>query len=434
MSTYLGYCDLCTPGKYSPCGAKLCSFCDPGKYSTSPGSSACQDCPMGTFSIATGQRNVSTCAECEAGKYSSLLGASTASDCLDCPLHSLPASAKGASECLCEMGFVSNGDVCTGCAAGKFKSVVGPGLCSLCACGTYSNFAGATSCSMCPRNASTAAAGATMCECNAGFTGAGSSACTACVAGTYKSTAGSSACLDPSAQAYAPAGTDVIVKMMLGLPINPQEFFPDVQVKLRFAIARTAQVALCKVNIVSFQPADLRRARAALQSADALLSDSQKPLVHSHIVPPPPPRTHVKVNVDVAAQNSSAAFIVTQAGISKVISIVMFDRKDTRVLTSETFSQNLSPVALMNELASEQLPAALILEPAYVPADILAPVLAYATTGDTTSTIQQLDSESSRFPAVLGAVLLSVLGLCALLLTWRWYENRCVGCQGLYII
>lgn len=34
------------------------------------------------------------------------------------------------------------------------------------------------------------------------------------------------------------------------------------------------------------------------------------------------------------------------------------------------------------------------------------------------------NAETSCFPAVLAAVLLSVLGLCILLLKWRWYENN----------
>lgn len=330
ISTYLGYCDRCPPGKYSLRGATLCSFCEAGKYWLSQSSSACHDCPVGKFSTAPGQRNVSACSDCVAGKYSSLLGSSAASQCLDCPLHSFPASATGASECLCETGFApkASGGVCTGCEAGKFKSFVGPGSCKLCVSGTYSNFQGAATCSVCPRNASTGAAGATMCECNAGFTGSGSNACTACGAGTYKSNAGSQACVDPLAQAYAPASTDVIVKMILGLPINPQDFSPDVQVKLRVAIARAAQVPVFKINIDSFHPADLRRAPLHTQ---ALLPDPEHPALHSHVVPPPPPpppHTHVKVHVDVAAQNSTAALIVMQ---------------------------NLSPAALTSSLASEQV-------------------------------------------------------------------------------
>ena len=58
----------------------------------------CELCPAGKYSTL----NATVCTECGVGKYSTATGASA---CVACPANSQPATAAGASSCLCNAGF-----------------------------------------------------------------------------------------------------------------------------------------------------------------------------------------------------------------------------------------------------------------------------------------------------------------------------------------
>lgn len=116
-------------------------------------------------------------------------------------------SAAGATDCVCNSGFmkvdrqcrpcvagtVMIGLTCKYCDAGTYSSAAGLTKCTDCAVGTYSSAPGASVCPACtacsPFATQLAPCSATSnnasCQCNAGYVGDGYS-CSACAAGTYK--------------------------------------------------------------------------------------------------------------------------------------------------------------------------------------------------------------------------------------------------------
>jgi len=106
-----------------------------------------------------------------------------AGSCMTCPSHT--SSASGSDEltdCVCVAGYtaISDGEACTVCEAGTFKSAVGNATCS-----------------MCPAGASSAEESdeATDCKCLAGYSGTSDGAvCTPCEVGTYKDVPGAGEC------------------------------------------------------------------------------------------------------------------------------------------------------------------------------------------------------------------------------------------------
>lgn len=244
-----GTCGTCNVGQYSGEGSASCANCPQG--STSPAGStsvqsciscgvgkfiqgaACALCNAGFFQGSTGQNNCDS--KCEAGKYS-LAGASQcitcdagkyslsgASQCISCPSNSNSPEASGTStSCKCNAGYTGpDGQVCTDCNPGKYKTSTGSALCTGCTAGKYSTTSAATTASTC---AATCVAGkyslsgASVClNCHNGQwqeeTGKGEcktclagqyttnddtpkTACTHCIPGQYQSNQGQNTCID----------------------------------------------------------------------------------------------------------------------------------------------------------------------------------------------------------------------------------------------
>ena len=297
----------CAEGKYSSAGATSCTLCEAGSYQPQAASSHCISCARGKYSPTPGAKDEETCLDCAAGKYSTSLGASAMNTCKDCPPYS--SSQQASLGCACDAGYAGAFLACKACAPGTFKLASGPAACATCAQGKFKDTDGAGACLDCPGNSSTMAEGATVCMCTPGFTGPNGSTCRPCNSGTFKSTPGSHACVDPAASAFAPEETDVMVRLILGLPLSVQEFTPDVQVQFRASISTTAGVPLEKVNIHEVTSMDLRRSAGA------------------------------QVHVEVAASSSSAADSVTRS---------------------------LSIENINAQLARDGMPPAVILEKAYV--------------------------------------------------------------------
>lgn len=179
LRSYLPLNTVCTETPSNNCTA-----CVPGKYKSSTGGDPCIDCG--------------------AGKYQTNTGAIGANMCLDCPLNTnSPVSSSALTSCTCNTGYEGalDGQVCSACVKGSYKTNTGTGTCIQCAADTFSTILAATSmstCSSCPMYASTGGLTgsdeATDCTCNAGYTGANGGTCLACVTGTYKTASGAQAC------------------------------------------------------------------------------------------------------------------------------------------------------------------------------------------------------------------------------------------------
>ena len=265
-------CTGCTAGKYrASTGATVvadCTDCNAGFYSASTGaslSSACVGCKTCDANAVTGGScpagsssdaktctcnagyygNGQLCTGCTAGKYRASTGALAVSDCSTCKSCSTSATQVGscaigstsdAITCTCNAGYYGDGQLCTGCTAGKYRASTGAtavGDCSTCkSCSTSATQAGSCAigstsdaitctcnagffgngqaCTGCPSNSYVSSTGSTLvtqCLCNAGYTGSitvaspASPECTQCVKGTYKSTSGIVACTECTTQA-----------------------------------------------------------------------------------------------------------------------------------------------------------------------------------------------------------------------------------------
>ncbi|KAJ1474415.1 hypothetical protein T484DRAFT_3264942 [Baffinella frigidus] len=176
-----GSCVSCLAGTFqSAVGAKACETC-PVNSESSSGSSLCQ-CSAG-FTGADG----GPCEACDAGEYKATAGAGT---CAVCPENS--DSAAGSDEladCTCLVGYTaaSDGEPCSACTAGTFKSGVGTAECETCIANAESS------------------SGSALCQCSAGFAGADGEPCEACNAGQYKATAGAGTCATCEAGTYKAA-------------------------------------------------------------------------------------------------------------------------------------------------------------------------------------------------------------------------------------
>jgi hypothetical protein len=158
-----------------PTDNNICVSCEPGKYSA--------------------VKSVE-CRECNAAQYS----LAAASVCLDCPPDSNSPNGTGAvTGCSCNAGFQgNNGDTCTACAAGKYKTVPGESPCVDCPENTYNpqlNSTSPSSCLSCPLRAMsrTSSSSRGSCKCVAGYYGdlannltCGDDCCSECPAGTYR--------------------------------------------------------------------------------------------------------------------------------------------------------------------------------------------------------------------------------------------------------
>ena len=127
-----------------------------------------------------------------------------------CPEHSNSSvGTRSLSDCLCQAGYQgTNGSICTECAVGSYKDVVGDSPCLSCPNNTYTDIAAASSCLSCPEHTFSYGISSTSrddCVCLAGFSSANSSECTACGAGEYKTRVGDGSCLMCAAGTYSSA-------------------------------------------------------------------------------------------------------------------------------------------------------------------------------------------------------------------------------------
>jgi len=105
--------------------------------------------------------NGQPCTICEAGKFKTGRGDGT---CQDCPAHSSsPEGSEVVEECTCDAGaFGSNGVECQLCQLGKYKPEIGADACLQCRSNSYS-----------PAGSNTSDA----CTCNSGYQGTGKTEC-----------------------------------------------------------------------------------------------------------------------------------------------------------------------------------------------------------------------------------------------------------------
>lgn len=248
---------------YTGADGDVCTACVPGKFKTTSGAVMCTDCPLHTYSVDVAKTdstctdcssnsktlglgsavatqclcdfgyfgaNGGPCMECGTGKYKDSQGtascsfcgenfyqpftAKTASeDCWKCPASSLsPAGSSALTSCQCSPGyFGANGETCTQCYAGRFKTQKGPQDCSLCESGKFSTALGASeaeTCVACHSN-TVAMAGSSVrsdCHCKAGFftenIGEEHAECKQCKEGSYNTEQNSVACSKCGAGKY----------------------------------------------------------------------------------------------------------------------------------------------------------------------------------------------------------------------------------------
>lgn len=163
--------------------------CPVGQYATN--TTACSDCPEGTYTNTTGS---TVCLPCAAGTYSNLVGSSSADNCSPCLTGGY--SELGATYCgLCVHGYTNDPYVvnydnttCFPCDLGQYGYY---GVCYDCQPGQYSVDPVAKQCTACPPGYYSTALGSLFCTaCPAGtYSRGGVSSCTACNAGYYSPSA-----------------------------------------------------------------------------------------------------------------------------------------------------------------------------------------------------------------------------------------------------
>ena len=184
----------------------------------------CNACVAGTYKPTNGS---ATCTNCVADTYSTVVAA-TSNTCVGCPLYMQSAVASGAiTNCKCNAGYTgSDGVLCVGCVAGKYKTVVGSVLCSNCAVNTFSTAVNKSdaSCTTClsvttgPSQSLAGSALQTDCKCNMGYSGSDGSTCIACPLGAYKPSVGNATCSLCPTNTYQPALARTASSDCLGCP------------------------------------------------------------------------------------------------------------------------------------------------------------------------------------------------------------------------
>lgn len=179
---------------------ELLSYVAPNTACTATPSNACTQCVAGKYKSATGSME---CTDCGPGKFQPALGADRENTCINCPDNTFAAASSMAiTNCTCLAGYsaLSDGNTCTACVAGSYKTTTGTGTCTQCPVNTFSTAVAQTTstCTSCPEYASTGGLSgndeAIDCKCNAGYTGPNGATCLSCVSGTYKTASGPQAC------------------------------------------------------------------------------------------------------------------------------------------------------------------------------------------------------------------------------------------------
>ena len=154
MSTGKKYsCERCPDNSISPGNSSARTDCLCNSGYTRANGGFCQHCPTGTYKGDTGDAN---CTKCAAGKYSAVIASF---DCDTCGYMSTsPLASTSKIDCMCNAGYSGNGNTCTACVAGTYKTSPGPSACIFCSENTYSVSGAATNssvCVPCPPNSST---------------------------------------------------------------------------------------------------------------------------------------------------------------------------------------------------------------------------------------------------------------------------------------
>jgi len=151
--------------------------CTPGYFGIAGSTEECEICAVDFYNA---NYNTTQCLACSANSQNLMIG------------------SKSAYDCKCEPGYQGqDGEACTACPAGKFKSIFGNSSCETCPENTFSH-TGSTSCSQCPGNSTSDAESVSInnCLCNAGFSGVDGGPCVLCAIGKFKDTIVNEACSD----------------------------------------------------------------------------------------------------------------------------------------------------------------------------------------------------------------------------------------------
>ncbi len=197
-----------SPQSSSALAACICNMGYTGAGGSSVGQAVpCEACAAGKFKTTNGS---AVCTDCVANTYSTVVAA-TINTCVGCPVYMQSAVASALiTECRCNRGYTGlDGDRCTGCTAGKYKTTVGTNLCTDCPANEFSIQVNKSDsvCTTCLSITSQSLAGSdepTDCKCNKGYTGPDGATCTGCIAGKYKTDAGSASCSSCLPDTYQP--------------------------------------------------------------------------------------------------------------------------------------------------------------------------------------------------------------------------------------
>ncbi|KAJ1486211.1 hypothetical protein T484DRAFT_1619302 [Baffinella frigidus] len=193
-------------------GASLCTPCPTKTYKAATGIDTCSICPFGTnssvgsdeltdctcFAGYTAVSDGQECTACADGTYKTETGTATCDGV--CPTGT--SSAAGSNEqtdCKCMVGFHTpdyDGVACSPCAKGTYKNTIGIGLCQTC-----------------PGMTSSALASDDLadCKCVIGYTAASDGLqCNECAEGTYKDVTGAFVCSTCPTGNNSPTGSDEI--------------------------------------------------------------------------------------------------------------------------------------------------------------------------------------------------------------------------------
>lgn len=194
------YCQSCEIGTFGTIeGSSTSNDCQPcplGTYGSEAGQSQCVKCPRGTYQPSEGGILLQSCLFCSAGTYSIMEGATSSGTCQLCPEGK--TSFQGSSACFqCPKGsYSSETGTCESCTAGKYSA---DGLnCQSCLPGSFSG-PGASSCSPCAPGSFQNEANSISCqECNINqFSRSNATSCISCPWGKVTTTKGQSNCIDP---------------------------------------------------------------------------------------------------------------------------------------------------------------------------------------------------------------------------------------------
>ena len=150
-------------------------------------------------------------------------------DRISCPANMLTVNtlADAATDCVCQIGYEVNDNICQKCDFGKFKGVSGNESCTNCLAGSHASQRGMAACTECPvdtfslsgdqfctqcKENSQSAAGSDEfgdCKCNAGYAD-DVLVCEACSPGKYKDIAANQDCSDCPDNSYS-ASTSVFI-------------------------------------------------------------------------------------------------------------------------------------------------------------------------------------------------------------------------------